>query len=46
MESKLYLNTLKLVVEFLRTSGYDATVEYPGYIAIGKRSYGTANGNW
>lgn len=46
MESKTFLDILKLVVNFLRVSGYEATVEYPGYIAIGKRSYGTANGNW
>lgn len=46
MDSKTFLDILKLVVNFLRTSGYEATVEYPGYIAIGKRSYGTANGNW
>jgi len=37
---------MKEVVTQLRAAGFGATYEYPGYIALGERSYGTANGNW
>jgi len=38
---------MKEVVTQLRAAGFEAAAyEYPGYISVGKRSYGTANGNW
>ncbi|MGA9670939.1 MAG: hypothetical protein WBQ94_17145 [Terracidiphilus sp.] len=40
------LKLLKQLASILRQSGLEAMVEYPGYIAIGPRSYGTANGVW
>lgn len=49
MESKMTVthSIMKEVVTQLREAGFDAaSYEYPGYISIGKRSYGTANGNW
>lgn len=49
MESKVTVEhaIMKEVVKQLREVGFEAAAyEYPGYISIGKRSYGTANGSW
>lgn len=52
-ENKFYLGEkpdmskiMKAVVDQLRAAGLKAAYEYPGYISIGPRSYGTTNGTW
>jgi hypothetical protein len=40
------LEHVRAVYAKLVEDGFDASMKYPGYIAIDDRSYGTANGGW
>ena len=40
------MNVLETVVAVLNSNGINATLEYPGYINVGDKDFGTANEAW